>query len=175
MIAVPRREGEAGLTLVEMLVALALFALVGFASFAMLDTVIRTRDRTEGRLETIAAFDRALILWSRDLGQSDPGGLSIAEGVLSFGEDSSGGLPEMSYTLVGGALARRAGLVEQRLAAGIASLSWRGLDSEGAWHEDWPPETEAAPLVGLEMRLTLTGNPPATIRRVVELPLVPSP
>ena len=45
----------------------------------------------------------------------------------------------MSYALVDGALARRAGPVEQRLVAGIAGLSWRGLDSEGAWHEDWPP------------------------------------
>ena len=46
----PRAGSEAGFTLVEMLVALALFALVGLASFALLETVIRTRDRTEGRL-----------------------------------------------------------------------------------------------------------------------------
>jgi hypothetical protein len=65
--------------------------------------------------------------------------------------------------------------VEQRLAAGIEELSWRGLDREGAWHDAWPPETEVAPLIGLEMRLTLAGEPPATARRLVELPLAPAP
>ena len=175
MTAAPRRDCEAGLTLVEMLVALALFALVGLASFALLDTVIRARDRTQGRLEEAAALDRVLLLWSRDLGQADPDSLRIADGVMSFGQTIAGGPPEMSYALVNGALERRAGLVEQRLAEGITALSWRGLDRDGAWHDIWSPETEAAPLIGLEMRLTLPGEPPATARRLVELALARVP
>lgn len=174
MTVAPRRDGEAGLTLVEMLVALALFALVGIASFTLLDTIIRARDRTEGRLETVAALDRAFLLWSRDLSQADPDSLSIAEGVLGFGQTAAGGLPEMSYALVDGALARRMGSVEQRLADGIAALAWRGLDRDGAWHDVWPPGTQAAPLIGIEMRLTFPGEPPATARRLVELPLTPA-
>lgn len=166
------RAPEAGVTLVEMLVALALFALVGLASFTTLDAVIRTRDRTEGRLEAVAALDRALILWSRDLGGSVPQSPAIAEGVLSF----ESGAGEMSYAVADGALVRRSVALEQRLVEGVAAVGWRAMDRDGAWHEAWPPETGAAPLTGLEMRLTLTGEEPApSIRRLVELPLGTAP
>lgn len=174
----PGRAGpEAGFTLVEMLVALALFALVALASFSILDTVIRTRDRTEGRLDAVAALDRALILWSRDLGQSDPGSQGLDDGVLRFGLDGAGGPAAMSYALVDGALERQAGEVRQRIASGIADLGWRLLDREGTWHEAWPPGTGAAPLVGVEMRLMLaegSESRPATLRRLAELPLAPA-
>ena len=171
----PRAGSEAGFTLVEMLVALALFALVGLASFALLDTVIRTRDRTEGRLEAMAVLDRALILFGRDLAQSDPGSHRIAEGVLTLGLGMTGGPSDLSYALVDGTLTRRANgqgaAVEQQLVAGIAGLAWRGLDREGVWHEIWPPQTENSLLAAVEMRLTLAEEASATVRRLVELPI----
>ena len=176
-----RASSEAGFTLVEMLVALALFALIGLASFAVLDTVIRTRDRTEGRLDAVAALDRALILWSRDLEQSDPGSQEVSEDVLTFSLDASGGPSVMRYVLEGDGLERIAGeqgaQVRQRLASGIASLGWRVLDRAGVWHEAWPPEIEEEALVGIEMRLTLTGGPdatPSSVRRLAELSLAPA-
>jgi len=55
----PIRDQEAGVTLIEMLVALSLFALVGIASFTTLDTILRVRERTDGRLEHLAQLDRA--------------------------------------------------------------------------------------------------------------------
>ena len=171
----PRAGSEAGFTLVEMLVALALFALIGLASFALLDTVIRTRDRTEGRLEAVATLDRALILFGRDLAQSDPGSHRIADGVLTLALGTVGGPSDLSYALVGDALTRRANdqgaAVEQQLVAGIARLAWRGLDFEGVWHEVWPPEAENDRLAAVEMRLTLAEEVSATVRRLVELPV----
>jgi general secretion pathway protein J len=71
-----QRDSAAGLTLVEMLVARVLFAMVGIASFTTLDTIIRVRDRTEGRLEQLAQIDCALQLFSRDLTQSVRGGIT---------------------------------------------------------------------------------------------------
>jgi general secretion pathway protein J len=168
------RDPEAGVTLVEMLVALAIFALVGLASFALLDAVIRTRDRTEGRLEDVAALDRALILFGRDLGQSDPGSQALSGGELSFALVAAGGPEEMSYALGETGLERRAGEVAQRLAGGVVALDFRVLDRGGAWHEAWPPDAEGAEppaLVGVEMRLRLDGEEGATARRLVELPL----
>jgi general secretion pathway protein J len=168
------RDPEAGITLVEMLVALALFALVGLASFALLDAVIRAGDRTEGRLEEVAALDRALLLFGRDLGQSDPGSQALSQGELSFALVAAGGPEEMSYALGDDALERRAGEVAQRLAGGVAALDFRVLDHGGAWHDAWPPDTEGPEplaLVGVEMRLRLDGGGGATVRRLVEIPV----
>ena len=92
---------DSEVTLVEMLVALALFALVGLASFSMLDAVIRTRDRTEGRLDAVAALDRALALVGRDLGQGDAGSHVLADGALRFSLEGTGGPAAMGYALAG--------------------------------------------------------------------------
>ena len=169
------RDAEAGITLVEMLVALSLFALVGLASFALLDTVIRTRDRTEGRLDDVAALDRALILFGRDLGQSDPGSQALAEGELTFGLAGAGGPPAMVYAVEGGALERRTVQISQRLVEGVASAQFQVLDRAGTWHDAWPPkqEGEALPLTGVELRLVMANDAggPSTVRRLVELPL----
>lgn len=161
------RRPEAGVTLVEMLVALALFALVGLAAVTVLDTVIRTRDRTEGRLEEVAALDRALILVGRDLGQSDPGSHRLQDGALLFSLAGSGGPEEMAYALGDGTLLRRAGAVEQPLVGGVAGVGWRLLDGAGAWHEAWPAEGATPPLRGIELRLTLDVG--GTARKLVEL------
>lgn len=171
------RVPDAGLTLVEMLVALALFALVGLASFGTLDAVIRARDRTEGRLDAVAALDRALILWGRDLGQSDPGSQAIAGGALTFGLRAAGGPGAMGYALEDGALVRTADPGgRQRLVGGVVALGWRAVDRAGAWHEAWPPDADDLALAGVEMRLTLAGgDPPPTVRRLVEVPLGPDP
>ena len=52
--AVQKRDPTAGFSLVEVLVALAIFALIGVAGFSMLDQVLRTQRLTEGRLERLA-------------------------------------------------------------------------------------------------------------------------
>lgn len=185
--ATPGRDAEAGVTLVEMLVALAIFALVGLASFAVLDAVIRTRDRTEGRLERVAEIDRALFLFGRDLLQGDAGATTLADGVLAFGLRGAGGPAVMSYTFVDGVLERRVGGPDgsgprQRLLPGLAAARFRGLDASGAWHDAWPPEAaegggdEAPALVGVEMVLALAeGEGAPTVRRLVPLARVAEP
>ena len=74
------RDQEAGVTLIEMLVALSLFALVGIASFTTLDTILRVRERTDGRLEHLAQLDRALLVFGRDIVQADPGTVTLRDG-----------------------------------------------------------------------------------------------
>ncbi len=179
--AAPRAGSEAGFTLIEMLVALALFALVGLACFAVLDTVIRTRDRTETRLETVAEIDRALILFGRDLGQSLPGSAELDDGALRVGR--AGGA--LVWGLVDGALTRTsldadgAIGVAQPLVAGVAETGWRFLDATG-WQPDWPPEAGAGDLRAVEIRVTLAGGgalgpQPLTLRRLAEVPRTATP
>ena len=48
MIRRPGAQSAAGVTLVEMLVALVLFALIAAAGFTVLDQVVRVQDRHRG-------------------------------------------------------------------------------------------------------------------------------
>ncbi len=170
------RDGQAGFTLIEMLVALALFALVGLASFAVLDTVIRTRERTEGRLEAVAQIDRALILFGRDVAQSNVVGLRLEEGRLVLaGPDGSA----LDWAGEAGMLRRRAlgpdgGVqVSQALVSPVDEVGLRVLDAGGLWHEAWPPEGGSASPIGVELRFDIApggplGRETLNVRRLAE-------
>jgi len=179
------RDPQAGLTLVEMLVALVLFGLVGLASFAMLDTVIRVRDRTEGRLETVDAIDRALLLFSRDLGQSLGADRSLADGQLGFRAAIAGGSAAMRYHLADGVLLRSldrddgGAPLDQRVLQGVAAANWQVLDEARVWHDVWPPPQIGpdSTLIAVQMHLTLASPAadPLTVSRLVEIPQQAAP
>ncbi len=62
-----RHDGEEqGFTLIEMLVALALLALISLAGFALIQTVLNAQQRTDGRLERLAGLERAVYLIDAD-------------------------------------------------------------------------------------------------------------
>ncbi|MEM8654284.1 MAG: prepilin-type N-terminal cleavage/methylation domain-containing protein [Pseudomonadota bacterium] len=62
-----RRTRNAGVTLVEMLVALAISALIGLAGFALLEGVARTESSVSDRLTRLNAQNRAFQLLTLDL------------------------------------------------------------------------------------------------------------
>ncbi|WP_147114747.1 prepilin-type N-terminal cleavage/methylation domain-containing protein [Tateyamaria sp. syn59] len=61
------RRHNAGVTLVEMLVALTISALIGVAGFALLEGVTRAEASVSGRLARLEAQDRAFRLLTLDL------------------------------------------------------------------------------------------------------------
>ncbi len=103
-----RRAPESGVTLIEMLTALAIFSLIGVAGFALLDQSMRARGVAEKRLDRLGEIERAIFLLKLDLlgtssvyAQTDsingtqgwslqPSGVvySIAEGTLFRGDAS---------------------------------------------------------------------------------------
>lgn len=175
------RQSDAGLSLVEMLVALVLFALVGLASFAMLDAIIKARDRTEGRLASIAQLDRAILLFTRDLGQSVDS-RHLADGELGFSLVEDGAVMQVSYRLQDGALLRSlttdtgAEPLDQVLINGVQAAQWRFLDAAGQWADSWPPPgvqpaDDGGPrAVDMELTLASSGILTGTLRRIVDLP-----
>lgn len=64
------RIQQGGFSLVEVIVALSLFALIGVAGYSMLSGVLQTQERTSGRLERLSEIQRALFIITTDLDQA---------------------------------------------------------------------------------------------------------
>ncbi len=73
----PRHEG---FTLLELLVAMAIMALIGLLSWQVLSTVVRARERSADHLEQIDHLQRALVLMRQDLEQAVQRPVSDAQG-----------------------------------------------------------------------------------------------
>ena len=58
---------QRGFTLVEVLVGLALMAVLAVLSWRGLDTMVRTRDSTQARIDAVAAAQIGLSQWRADL------------------------------------------------------------------------------------------------------------
>lgn len=173
------RDGAAGVTLAEVLVALVLFALIGVAGFSVLDQVIRVQDRTEGRLQRLAAIQRTMQIVSQDFLQATGRSLSFADGAVTFRRSAGDGEMAVRYGLEETTLVRQVSggggtAARQALLTGVDAIDWRFLDAEARWIDVWPPGAfVAAPPnpAAVALDLSLTGPGPAgALRRVAVLP-----
>ena len=180
----PARSGEAGVTLVEVLVSLAIFAVIGVAGYAMLDLVLRSARLTEGRLSHLGQMERAMYLVGVDFAQAESGSL-LADGTMvsihRATRDLVGGDITVGYGLAGTMLTRRltdgrgAVLADQALLPGVVALGWQFLDSGPRWSGVWPAPGQAALADGKPdnpraVELTLTLSDGRMLRRVAVLP-----
>lgn len=182
---VSTRGAEAGVTLVEVLVGLVLFALIGMAGFSVLDQVIRVQARTDGRLGRLAEMQRAMHVVKLDFMQASGGSLGLVDGAVSFRRNAGTGEIAVRYGLEETTLVRSvsggegAATVRQRLLSGVEAIRWSFLDPQGVWVEVWPPQATQAPrlnpaAVSLDLAMAgpgLSGD----LRRVVGLPAEASP
>nr|WP_303694849.1 type II secretion system protein GspJ [Brevundimonas subvibrioides] len=185
-----------------MLIAMALFALIGVAGFTLLNSVLRTQDATDTRLGRMAEIQRAMLVVSSDLDQIT-GSLGGGATSLSLQKaDITGGIVNVRYDLNGDALTRTitgaGGERVQTLLTRVSSLRWTFHRRRGDWLDAWPqPQQPALPLTGpdgsplssgpapdegvtaVALDITLTGvdgQPTATLRRVASIPLMePAP
>lgn len=93
------RHQNAGVTMIEMLVAVAIFALIGVAGFSVLDTIVRIDRRTDGRLAELARLDLTLGLFETDcnratafrfLDKDNALELTVADGTVTWQDRDSG-------------------------------------------------------------------------------------
>lgn len=177
-----RRTRHAGFTLVEVMVALVLFSLIGIAGFSLVDGLMRVQHRTEGRLERLAELQRAMHLMTLDFEQISGDVLSVEGDSVSFRRfSSSGGNVAVRYALVDGDLRRTLSFrlgeprVAQRLVSRVEALDWYFFVPELGWQPNWPPDAtyiDTRP-TAIAADLTLSAKaagPSGSLRRVIQLP-----
>ena len=123
-----------------MLVALAIFALIGVAGFSMLDQVLRTQRLTDGRLERLAEMQRAMHMITLDFAQARGASLTARAGdtgaEVGFSRnavDAAGGSVGLVYALRDGVLMR-----DVRTGAASAGAANAGSADPGAQDQGVP-------------------------------------
>ena len=184
------RSAEGGFTLIEVMISLALFALISLAGIALIDSIVRVEERTSGRLERLGQLQRAMFLLTRDLEQATSGSLEQVDGGIRFERQPASiyeaGQP-ISYALRGDSLMRVVGGgTEQLLIGGVSSADWSFFFPEQGWLGTLPVEPPAAQApqapqapparpgaVAVDILLDEAAPPSGVLRRVVELPAAP--
>jgi general secretion pathway protein J len=136
------RLPTSGMTLVEVLVALAVFAVIGTAAFAMLDQTLRSERLAGARLARLVEVQRTMRILSIDTLQAISGSVTQDGASLSFlrrGAVSQGGGPAVDglvvrYALEGDTFIREIGApgmepARQPLLTDVLSAQWQLVQS----------------------------------------------
>lgn len=178
-------QQDAGFTLIEVVISLALFALISIGGLALIDAIIRVEERTSGRIERLGQLQRAMFMLTRDLEQISGGTLEEAEAGIRFERHAASREAgrAIRYTLRGDSLFREVGGTapsgtSQLLLSGVSSASWTFFFSGRGWLDELPAgEGDLVPqpaAVAIDILLE-GGAPSGSLRRVVELPTPPFP
>ncbi|MCC7395027.1 MAG: prepilin-type N-terminal cleavage/methylation domain-containing protein [Sphingomonadaceae bacterium] len=141
-----------GFTLVEMLVALAIFAILSLGALALLRTSLASQHSVTRALDVSAATIRARAMMANALAAAQPQ-LYQNEAALIGGADTmtlssamDGQLVRARFMLADGALVRsRAdGSGTARLIDGVTSLRFSYRAADGRWVSHWPAGDMAA-------------------------------
>jgi general secretion pathway protein J len=166
------RSNDAGFTLIEVLVSLALFAMIAGAGLSVLDQILRTQSQTDGRLERLAGLQRMMHLVGRDLSEAAPGTVQGEAGTISLQKAAV----TVSYMLADGQMQRavaqnRRDATTQVILPGVTGLRWQFLDGDGAWRDAWPGSADPAKADLRAVAMTVSLPPGAgDLRRIVTVP-----
>ena len=179
------RGADSGFTLIELMVALAIFGLIAVAGSYLLGFSLRAQESTGQSLDRIAAVRRASVLLTADMAQLVPRisrnergdrqpavtGDQTALGFVRGGwtndsEAPRSSLQKVSYSLVNRALVRTSwpmvdGVAPDRavrspLMAGVSKLALR-YRRQGVWTESWRPRLPADVPDAIELVMTVDG------------------
>jgi general secretion pathway protein J len=188
-----------GLTLLEMLVAVAIFALASALAYGGLDGLMRARGQLDATQERLGRVQFALGLLERDVRSVAPRSIrdgygakhDAIEGASDRVEVTRGGLANalerpraelerIGWRVIDGTLQRRRWPVLDRapgtqpidddLLDGVQSLRFQYVDAQGREVPQWPPPQGSTGTMPRALIVTLEFADLGEIRRVLELP-----
>ncbi len=193
---------ERGFTLVEMLVALSIFAAIAAMGVGLLRSSVDTQDAVQERLKAMGGINRLRAVMANDLAQAvqrstrgpageavpafvgSPNGFAFVHG--GAGSADGGARPaieRVAYAQVGGEWRRATqpmldgtALGEgDRLVADVARVAVRYRDDKGNWGESWNSEPGDRLPRAVEVRLSRTGREALTMLFLTAPTLPPPP
>ncbi|MBV6824392.1 type II secretion system protein GspJ [Pseudomonas sp. PD9R] len=173
---------QAGFTLLELVIAIAIFALLGLASWTLFDGVVRVQRGVSAHAQEWRSLQRAMAMIERDLLHITEQPLSLEQTQLQWQrgnwrnplDQPRSERQALTYRLDNGALWRDSRgegtqiVQRQKLLDDVRHLSWRLFDDQTGWRGDWPTGLNVKAPLAVEMRVS-TGRVEA-IRRVLLLP-----
>ncbi|WP_420384147.1 type II secretion system protein GspJ [Novosphingobium sp.] len=166
-----RTAPAAGFTLIEMMVALLLFALISLAGVSLVETVARMQRATAGRADRLADIQRALFLVDADFSQLGTGP-DRAAGAVGFTRFSGNGDLAIRYWADLAGLHRTVDGSDHVILTGVQAVGWR-FAKHGAWVDapTTPQDASRPRAVELTLRLKAgSGGVGGPVRRITELP-----
>lgn len=185
-------HAQRGFTLIEMMVALSLFAMLSLASVALLRTSIDTQASIAARLDEGAAVERVRAILAGSLIVAQPhagrdaegqrrsamGGTASSISFVAATGDEGGGRPPLHRISVGfdnGAIIlRRSDALDGAatgdpapLLRGVTSARFRYRDASGAWNDIWAPTRADELPRAVELSIERNGSAPLVTRYLV--------
>jgi general secretion pathway protein J len=158
-----RSRRQSGLTLIEVMVAIAIFAVLGVISYRAVSSMSDSRTRVGAELARWRAISRVMQLVDNDLTQLAPRWSGISNAITTEAaitlvkggerdelrlvrhDGANGGLQHRAYHIDGDKLIlirwspRDGSSTEDTLLDGVKSLHWRFINSNGQESDSWPP------------------------------------
>lgn len=175
---------QKGFTLLELVIAMAIFALLGLASWRLFDGVMRVERSTAMHERELRSLLRAFAVIERDTLQATGHPMVLQQTLLQLQranwrnplDGPRSELQNVSYDLEQGTLwristsAEQPLLQRQKLLTQVTDLNWRLFDSRAGWRNEWPVGTTQTAVPPDALEVVLSTGRFEQIRRVILLP-----